>query len=179
MNYTPNVDGALWFCDKVWPAIRAGGPTRSCSIVGSDPAPAIRRLHSAEHGIEVTGTVEDVRPYLWRSAVAIAPLLTARGIQTKVLEAVGAGLPVVVTSQVLEGLPTAIRSACRLGISAELFAEETLGLLSAGAGGTSSDRRHRGSDRARLGNPARPSPSMCSRMRGDVTPSPCEAARYR
>jgi hypothetical protein len=67
---------------------------------------------------------------LWRSAVAIAPLLTARGIQNKVLEAVGAGLPAVVSAQVFEGLPTAVRAACRIGASAERFAEETLRLLS-------------------------------------------------
>jgi glycosyltransferase involved in cell wall biosynthesis len=130
MNYTPNVDGALWFCQNVWPAVRRRRPDAELLIVGSDPVPAIRRLHSSENGIEVTGTVDDVRPYLWRSAVAIAPLLTARGIQNKVLEAVGAGLPAIVSSQVFEGLPTAARSACRVGASAELFAAETLGLLS-------------------------------------------------
>jgi hypothetical protein len=73
--------------------------------------------------------VADVRPHLWRSAVAIAPLLTARGIQNKVLEAVGAGLPAVVSTQVFDGLPAVVRPACRVAESAELFAEETLRLL--------------------------------------------------
>jgi glycosyltransferase involved in cell wall biosynthesis len=129
MNYTPNVEGALWFCEKVWPAIHRRRPDAQLLLVGSDPVAALRQLHSPANRIEVTGTVEDVRPYLWRSAVAIAPLLTARGTQTKVLEAVAAGLPVVVTQQVLEGLPAAIRSACRLGVSEESFADETLRLL--------------------------------------------------
>jgi len=129
MNYTPNVDGALWFCQNVWPAVRVGRPDAELLVVGSDPVPAIRRLHSPENGIEITGTVDDVRPDLWRSAVAIAPLLTARGIQNKVLEAVGAGLPAVVSAQVFQGLPAAVRPACRVGVSAELFAEETLRLL--------------------------------------------------
>jgi sugar transferase (PEP-CTERM/EpsH1 system associated) len=129
MNYPPNVDGALWFCQNVWPVVRGRRPDAELLVVGSDPAPAIRRLHSPENGIEVTGRVDDVRPHLWGSAVAIAPLLTARGIQNKVLEAVGAGLPAVVSSQVFEGLPTAVRPACRVGVSAELFAEETLRLL--------------------------------------------------
>ena len=133
MNYTPNVDGALWFCQNVWPAVRAQRPDAQLLVVGSNPAPAIRRLHSREHGIDVTGTVDDVRPYLWRSAVAIAPLLTARGIQNKVLEAVGAGLPAVVSAQVMEGLPAAVHPACRVGVSAELFAEETLRLLALSA----------------------------------------------
>jgi len=134
MNYTPNVDGALWFFQNVWPAVRARRPDAELLLVGSDPAPAIRRMHSPEHGIEVTGTVDDVRPYLWRSAVAIAPLLTARGIQNKVLEAVGAGLPAVVSAQVLAGLPTPVRSACRVGASAERFAEEVLALLALSPG---------------------------------------------
>ena len=74
MNYMPNVDGALWFCQHVWPTVRRRRPEAELLIVGSDPVPAIRMLHSRDAGIEVTGTVEDVRPYLWRSAVAIAPL---------------------------------------------------------------------------------------------------------
>jgi glycosyltransferase involved in cell wall biosynthesis len=129
MNYTPNVDGVLWFCQNVWPAVRARRDDAELVIVGSDPVPAIRRLHSHGNGIEITGTVDDVRPHLWRSAVAIAPLLTARGIQNKVLEAVGAGLPAVVSAQVFEGLPFAVRPACRVGLSADRFAEETLALL--------------------------------------------------
>jgi polysaccharide biosynthesis protein PslH len=129
MNYTPNVDGALWFCTHVWPAVRAQRPDAELLIVGSDPVSAIRRLHAPESGIEVTGTVDDVRPYLWTSAVAIAPLLTARGVQNKVLEAVGAGLPAVVTSQVFDGLPVAVRPACRVGATVEAFVEATLSLL--------------------------------------------------
>jgi sugar transferase (PEP-CTERM/EpsH1 system associated) len=138
MNYPPNVDGALWFCANVWPAVRAQRPDAELLLVGSDPVSAIRRLHAPEHGIEVTGTVDDVRPSLWRSAVAIAPLLTARGIQNKVLEAVGAGLPAVVSTQVFEGLPTAVRPACHVCASAEQFAAETLRLLSL----TPGERRH-------------------------------------
>jgi polysaccharide biosynthesis protein PslH len=129
MNYTPNVDAATWFAQKVWPAVRAQRPDARLFLVGSDPASAVRRLHSAENGIEVTGTVDDVRPYLWHSAVAVAPLLTARGVQNKVLEAVGAGLPAVVSSEVFDGLPLSVHSACRLASSAEAFANETLALL--------------------------------------------------
>jgi hypothetical protein len=129
MNYAPNVDGALWFCQHVWPVVRRGRPDAELTVVGSDPAPAIRRLHSPQNGIMITGTVEDVRQYLWQSAVAIAPLQTARGIQNKVLEAVGAGLPAVVSAQVFDGLPAAVRPACHVAVSADLFAEETLRLL--------------------------------------------------
>jgi glycosyltransferase involved in cell wall biosynthesis len=86
-------------------------------------------LASADRGIEVTGTVADVRGYLRDAAVAVAPLMIARGVQTKVLEAVAAGLPVVVTSQVLGGLPQQIHAACRVADSPHAFAQQTLSLL--------------------------------------------------
>jgi len=129
MNYTPNVDAALWFSRDVLPAIRARRPDARLVLVGSDPAPAVRRLHAPDRGIEVTGTVDDVRPYLWRSAVAVAPLLTARGLQNKVLEALAAGLPAVVSAPVFDGLPASVHRACRLAPSADAFADEVLSLL--------------------------------------------------
>jgi sugar transferase (PEP-CTERM/EpsH1 system associated) len=137
MNYTPNVDGVRWFARDVWPLVRAKRPDAQFVIVGSDPASHVRRLHSPEHGIEVSGTVDDVRPYLWESAVSIAPLFMARGVQTKVLEAVTAGLPAIVTSAVFEGLPSAIRNACRVADTAEAFAAAAVGVLNM----TPSDRR--------------------------------------
>jgi sugar transferase (PEP-CTERM/EpsH1 system associated) len=129
MDYQPNIDAVLWFTKHVWPAVRAGRPDAHLSIVGANPVSVIERLNSPTNGIEVTGTVDDVRPYLWRSAVAVAPLRTARGVQTKVLEAVGAGLPSVVTPQVFNGLPAAVRGACALAGSAEEYARATLALL--------------------------------------------------
>jgi sugar transferase (PEP-CTERM/EpsH1 system associated) len=131
MNYTPNVDGVRWFVRDVWPLVRAKRPDAQFVIVGSNPTARVRRLHSPQQGIEVTGTVDDVRPYLWQSAMSVAPLFMARGVQTKVLEAVAAGLPSVVTSAVFEGLPSAIRSACRIADTAESCAAATIALLNA------------------------------------------------
>ncbi|PWG67993.1 sugar transferase, partial [Enterococcus hirae] len=55
-------------------------------------------------GVTVTGTVDDVRPYLRHAAVAVAPLRIARGIQNKVLEAMAMARPVVASSQAMDGL---------------------------------------------------------------------------
>jgi sugar transferase (PEP-CTERM/EpsH1 system associated) len=129
MNYTPNVDAVVWFTSSVWPVIKAALPDAQFLIVGSNPTAAVRRLHSAEAGIAVTGSVDDVRPYLWRSSVAVAPLLTARGVQNKVLEALAARLPAVVTSPVFDGLPAVARAACRVADTPDAFARETIELL--------------------------------------------------
>ena len=134
MDYAPNVDGVLWFVRDVWPLVRARVPDASFVVVGSNPVDAIRRLEQPGSGIEVTGTVPDVRAYLWKAAVSVAPLLTARGMQTKVLEALAAGLPVVVTPEVLEGLPPEVRPGCTLAEASTSFAEALTGLLQSSGG---------------------------------------------
>jgi polysaccharide biosynthesis protein PslH len=127
-GYQPNEDGALWLIEHVWPLLRERQPDAHLTLVGTGPSLTLRK-RAALAGVEVTGTVPDVRPYLWRGSVAVAPLDTARGVQNKVLEAVAAGLPVVVTPAVYEGLPDAIHPACRVAGSAAGFAGEIGDLL--------------------------------------------------
>jgi sugar transferase (PEP-CTERM/EpsH1 system associated) len=129
MDYAPNVDGVLWFVREVWPRVRAAKSGARLTIVGARPTSAIRGLAS-DPSIEVTGTVPDVRPYLWQSAVSIAPLLIARGVQNKVLEALAAGLPCVVSTPVFEGVPDAARAGCVEGTTPSAFAASVIRLLS-------------------------------------------------
>ena len=122
MDYVPNEAGAIWLARDVWPLVRRSCPTAQLRIVGSSPTGRVRALGNDAAGIVVTGSVPDVRPELWGAAVATAPLHTARGVQTKVLEAVAAGLPCVITSAVHEGLPIEITQACLVGDTAQAFA---------------------------------------------------------
>jgi sugar transferase (PEP-CTERM/EpsH1 system associated) len=112
MDYPPNEEGALWLANEVWPRVRAERPDARLKLVGTRPTRAVRGLASDDRGISVTGHVDDVRPHLWGAAASAAPLLTARGVQNKVLEAVAAGLPVVATPVVMEGVPSEIHAAC-------------------------------------------------------------------
>jgi glycosyltransferase involved in cell wall biosynthesis len=73
--------------------------------VGRRPAPAVRRLAELP-GVEVVGTVPDVRPHLARAAVAVVPLRIARGLQNKVLEALAMGKAVVASPPALAALRT-------------------------------------------------------------------------
>ena len=129
MNYAPNVEGVLWFAREVWPLVRRAQPDAHFSIVGSDPLESVRHLAKPDAGITVTGTVPDVRPHLWRAALSVAPLKTARGVQNKVLEALASGLPTVVTTPVAGGLPDTAIAGCRIADAAEAFASEILTLL--------------------------------------------------
>jgi polysaccharide biosynthesis protein PslH len=139
MNYGPNEEGARWLAQEVWPLVRAARPDAALQIVGASPTPAVQALGQASANVTVTGAVPDVRPYLWNAAVAVAPLLVARGVQNKVLEAVAAGLPCIVTPPVAEGLPETLRSACPVGATPAEFARALLELLAA----TPDERRAR------------------------------------
>ena len=121
MNYEPNVEGTRWFAERVWPHVRSARPEARFLVVGSNPSPTIRNLAERDASIEVVGAVPAVQPYLWRSAVSVAPLFVARGLQNKVLEALAAGLPVVATPEVMDGLPAAARKGCLSADSAETF----------------------------------------------------------
>ena len=108
--------------------MRAQCPTATFTIVGSRPVRAVRRL-DGESGVVVTGTVADVRPFLWNAAVSVAPLHVARGLQNKVLEAIAAGLPVVATSAVIGGIPHEALGACTRADDPAQFAAAVSSLL--------------------------------------------------
>ena len=103
LDYRPNVDGATWFCREVWPEVRRRCPDAKVSLVGRKPVSAVCRL-GAISGIEVVGQVPDVRPYLARASVAVVPLLIARGVQNKVLEAMAMEKAIIASPAALEGL---------------------------------------------------------------------------
>lgn len=107
MDYRPNVDGMLWFSEKVWPRLKEREPDAKLYIVGRNPTPEIAAL-SKRAGIEVTGTVPDVRPYVERAGIIIVPLHIARGVQNKVLEALAMSKAVIGTPTCLGGLSTII-----------------------------------------------------------------------
>jgi len=128
MSYLPNEEGVRWFAAEIWPRIRSQRPDAKFMIVGDEPTRAIQSL-AADSSIEVTGRVPAVQPFLSRAAVSVAPLRLARGLQNKVLEALAAGIPVVVTSAVLDGLPSQVRPSCETADDADAFAAAVLHLL--------------------------------------------------
>ncbi len=103
LDYRPNVDGIVWFCSEVWPRLCQHRRDARLFVVGRRPVAAVRRLGRMP-GVEVVGTVPDVRPWLARAAVAVVPLRIARGVQNKVLEALAMAKAVVASPLCLQGL---------------------------------------------------------------------------
>jgi sugar transferase (PEP-CTERM/EpsH1 system associated) len=103
MDYHANIDAAVNFAREVWPQLRERRPELIFTIVGKDPAPEVRGLAQIP-GVEVTGTVDDVRPFYREASVAVVPLKVGGGSRLKILEAMAAGVPVVSTTLGAEGL---------------------------------------------------------------------------
>ncbi|WP_166832024.1 TIGR03087 family PEP-CTERM/XrtA system glycosyltransferase [Thalassoroseus pseudoceratinae] len=103
MDYRPNIDAVHWFSHQVWPEIIRVYPSAKFRIVGRNPSRAVTDLKSI-HGVQVTGGVTDVRPYLRKATISVAPLRIARGCQNKVLEALASGNATIASSQAAAGL---------------------------------------------------------------------------
>jgi sugar transferase (PEP-CTERM/EpsH1 system associated) len=128
MDYFPNVQAVTSFCDEIFPLVARAVPHATFVIVGARPTRRVLAL-GRRPGVTVTGPVPDVRPYLRRSAVAVAPLLLARGVQNKVLEAMATGLPVVSTPAAFQGAGAPEGEGILVARSPRDFAELVVQLL--------------------------------------------------
>jgi glycosyltransferase involved in cell wall biosynthesis len=129
MDWLPNIDGVRYFCEHILPIIRRAKPDCPVRIVGREPTREIRALADKNPLVEVTGTVPDVRPYLWSSSVSIVPLRIGGGTRMKIYEAMAAQTPVVSTTIGAEGLDIHPQREIRIADTPETFAAECIALM--------------------------------------------------
>lgn len=128
MNYFPNSDAVIYFCNEIFPLIQKRYPEVTFYIVGNHPTEQVRRL-SERKGVIVTGFVPDVRPYFQKASVFVAPLRAGSGIQTKNLEAMAMETPVVTTSIGAMGLDAEEGKELLIADTPESFAERVINLI--------------------------------------------------
>jgi polysaccharide biosynthesis protein PslH len=128
MDYFPNVDAVVWFCNEVLPIVRRQIPEAGLTICGSRPTATVRRL-AKRRGVIVTGRVPDTRPYMDRAEVFVAPLRMARGIQNKLLEAMAMGLPCVASAAATAGTAVPDGEGILVADDRDEFAEHVVRLL--------------------------------------------------
>jgi polysaccharide biosynthesis protein PslH len=128
MDWLPNEDGMLHFVADILPIIRQQEPRTTLAIVGRAPTPAVKRL-AGDPAIDVTGRVDDVRPYVAAGSVYVVPLRIGGGTRLKIFEAMAMARPVVSTTVGAEGLPVEHGRHLRLADEPAAFAAEVVRLL--------------------------------------------------
>jgi len=127
MDFPPNVDAVLWFVAEVLPLVQRQRPGVKFWAVGNKPAPEVLAL--AGDTVTVTGWVDDVRPWLDRAALFVAPMRMGAGIKNKVLQAWAMGKAVVATPAAIGGLLAEPGSNLEVAEGAEALAERIVQLL--------------------------------------------------
>jgi len=127
MDWYPNHDAVLYFCDAILPRIRAQIPDVSFSVVGRNPGAHLASL--ARNGVTVTGTVPDVRPHIDEAALYVVPLRAGGGTRLKIFEALAMGKAVVSTTIGAEGLGVTSDRDIVLADDPETFARAVVSLL--------------------------------------------------
>ncbi len=133
MDYRPNVDAVLWFAQSVLPLIQRDVPNVRFQIVGRSPHPRLDALRP-NPAIEITGAVDDVRPYIWQAAAYVIPLRIGGGTRFKALEAMACGQAIASTTLGVEGIGVADGRELLLADEPQRLAGAILRLLYSRAG---------------------------------------------
>ncbi|MEW6085932.1 MAG: glycosyltransferase [Chloroflexota bacterium] len=128
MSYHANISMVDYLITEIMPKVWAKRPAARVIIVGKDPPKKVREF-AKNPLIQITGTVEDIRPYLWTATLAVVPLVYGAGIQNKILEGMASGTPIVTTSAAFSNLQGTPGVDALIADTPEDFAEAILRLI--------------------------------------------------
>jgi glycosyltransferase involved in cell wall biosynthesis len=128
MSYHANITMVVGFVQDIMPHVWEKQPDVQVWIVGKDPPPKLQAL-AQNSNIHVTGTVEDIRPYLQMATLSASPITYGAGIQNKVLEAMACATPVIATPQAVSALGVKAGEEILVASDANSFAEKVIALL--------------------------------------------------
>lgn len=128
MDWLPNIDGMIYFCDQIFPLIQHQRPNTTLKIVGRNPTAEIVSL-GKRPGIEVTGSVDDTRPWLRKASLVVVPLRIGGGTRLKIPEALAMKKAVLSTALGAEGLPVVDGQHIMIRDAPQAFADQAVQLL--------------------------------------------------
>lgn len=127
LGYRPNLDGIRWFLDEVFPSIRKARPGAQLMIVGNGDPDVLRSLRRP--GVEVTGRVPLLQPYIESASVVVVPLRMGGGTRLKIVEAMSMQKAIVSTGIGAEGIDVHPGRDIVLAEDPREFAQAVLALL--------------------------------------------------
>ncbi len=137
MDWMPNIDGFWWFYRSIYPQVSKEVTGVSFAVVGRRPGDDIVAVAKSDQSVIVSGTVEDVRPYVASAQLYIVPLRVGGGTRIKIYEAMAMKKCVVATSVGAEGLPVVDGENIVIADSENDFADRVKELL------RDANKRHR------------------------------------
>jgi sugar transferase (PEP-CTERM/EpsH1 system associated) len=157
MDYRPNIDAVRWFAADILPLIRRRHSAVRFAIVGRAPTDEVKALAKLP-GVTVTGEVPDVRPWLAAADAVVVPLLLARGVQNKLLEAMAMARPIVASAAAATGIDVVAGEHLLVADGAEAMADAVASLLGDRAAAAAMGQAARARMIARYGWEARMEP---------------------
>ena len=130
MDYGPGRIAMEYFIDRIWPILQESMPATTFTAVGQNPPDFLQELAAVDDRIEVTGRVDDVRPYVHAASVFVVPLLSGSGTRLKILDAMAMTIPIVSTSLGAEGLDVTHNESILLADDPQSFSDEIARVLS-------------------------------------------------
>ena len=131
MDYYPNEVCIINFCHDVLPIIREKYSDVTFKVIGAAPTKEVLDLNAID-GVEVTGTVDDIRKHAQSCEVMVAPLMIARGTQNKILEGMAMGIPVVSSHLAARGVDAEVDEHILAATTNEEYAEEIISIFADG-----------------------------------------------
>lgn len=129
LGYFPNIDAIAYFCHEIWPSILDQLPTAKLDVIGPDATEEIKELAKRSKNVDLIGFVKDIRPHLWTASACVVPLRIGGGTRLKILEALGAGCPVISTSLGATGLCLTPLKDILIADSPDTFANAVLRVM--------------------------------------------------
>ena len=130
-KHFPNLDAIVYFVKNIYPKVIEKISNIKLYIVGSGVTKRVEDLKN--NNIIVTGEVEDIRQYLKRPNIFVAPVRLGGGIKGKVLEAMAMGVPVVATKEAVSGIDYSIGDFALISDDPKVFAENIIKLYNDGS----------------------------------------------
>ena len=103
MSYYPNVEAVEYIKNELFDELKKINSDLKLFVVGGNPNSRVKKLESKD--VIITGYVESIESYMYKSKVAIYPIFSATGMQNKVLESMGAGIPCIISEECFKGIP--------------------------------------------------------------------------
>lgn len=127
--HNPNRDAVIYFLKEMWPQLKNRLPGIKFYVIGRGPTEDILSAANQDPDIIVTGLVDDVREYLQRVKVFVAPIRLGKGFRGKILEVMAMGIPVVSTRLAADGMRVCHRENIMLAETPAEFIEGTVELF--------------------------------------------------